>query len=103
MPSLTITGHAGVPSGGGDQYAVPVLGPRTESQYLEIGGLSVQSQATEDGTTIVRLAADVDCAIAIGADPEAHVDGDIVMYAKTAESFSIKPGQKIAVIERPVS
>lgn len=99
--SLTITGYAGMASSAGDQYGIPVARSQTESQQLAVGGTSEQSAPFEDGTTLIRVAADEDCAIKIGVDPEADT-ASTPMYAKSVEYFDVRGGQRLAVIERPL-
>lgn len=101
MSNLIITGFAGI----GARFASPIqaAGSVTETQVVEIGGSSAASAATEDGTNLVRVYAEADCSIAIGAAPTAAADTGIPLTAKTWDYFVITPGQKVAVIERTVS
>jgi len=101
MANLIITGFAGI--GGNFKDAIQAAGSVTETQVVAIGDSSDASNETEDGTHLVRVYAEADCSIAIGATPIATVAAGIPLTAKTWDYFVIKPGQKIAVIARTVS
>lgn len=74
-----------------------------ETQSVAIGGSSVQSAATEAGTNLVRVFAEADCSILIGADPTVTAANGIPLAAGQYDYFVITPGHKIAVISRTVS
>lgn len=101
MSNLIINGFAGI----GGRFASPIqaLGSKTETQVVPINGFSAVSDATEDGSNVLRIYAEEDCSIEIGPDPVAHPDNGIPLTAKTWDVFVITPGHKVAVIARTVS
>lgn len=68
------------------------------TQKLAIGAASAKSAAVDQGTTIVRLMATVDCFVKIDAEPTADTTTSAPMPAYMPEYIEIKGGQKVAVI-----
>lgn len=97
MPTLYISEYAELPKDANEQV-MPIPGAFVTEQTKAIGGTSAQSDAVNDSTRYVEVTADVDCHVAIGEDPTATTSSAPV-WAKTVRPFSVKRGEKIAVIE----
>jgi hypothetical protein len=78
------------PSGIRGSHALDIANPPTVSDYMK------------DGTTLVRVVADVNCSIGIGSDPAATLTkrGPLPLSANVPEIFGVAPGDRIAVIIR---
>ncbi len=61
------------------------------------GGSSVQSAAFHENTRFVRVCVTSDCHLDFGLDPVATTN-HTPMFSNTVEYFSIRPGDKLAVI-----
>jgi hypothetical protein len=72
------------------------------SQNVSFTGTSAQSTATALTTWQVRLIADSDCYIVIGANPTATTSGTW-LPATSPEYFAVHPGDKVAVIQKSAS
>jgi hypothetical protein len=94
--SLYIAEFAGVASGDGSSHPKHLLA----SQTLAVGAGNVQSAATNARTTLVRLLADEDCDVAIGADPDATADAVIALVADRETHVHVTSGEKLAVVVR---
>lgn len=101
MANAIINEFAGI--GGNFTSAIPAASTRNATQVVAIGGASVASAATEDGTNLVRVFAEADCSVLIGADPTVTAANGIPLAAGQFDYFVITPGHKIAVISRTVS
>lgn len=75
------------------------------SQALAISGVSNQSNAHPDGTSIIRLFSTTDCWIAFGTNPTAvkEAAGSMFLPAGIVEYFECRPVEKIAVIQDSAS
>jgi hypothetical protein len=62
---------------------------------LSTGASAVTVNPVSVGVTVVRLAADVDCWVAIGPDPVA-ASGGARMWGGSTECFAVNPGDKVA-------
>ena len=71
--------------------------PIVEQTPVVIGGGSLQSAAFDNATTVVRIHTDAICSIAFGTNPTATAN-TMRLPADTTEYFSVKGGQKVAVI-----
>lgn len=71
--------------------------PALAEQNIAIGAGSVQSNAFNTDTRLIRVHTDAICAIKIGASPTA-VATDKRMPANATEYFTVTAGHKIAVI-----
>lgn len=58
---------------------------------------TTQSAALNAATRFVRIIADADCHIAVGADPTATTSG-MKLISGQAEYFGVTPGHKIAAV-----
>lgn len=59
---------------------------------------TTQSSALNAATTFVRVVADADCHLEVGANPTATTSSVVKLTAGVAEYFSVTPGHKIAAI-----
>jgi hypothetical protein len=71
--------------------------PIVEQAPVVIGAGSLSSAAFDNATTVVRIHTDAICSIAFGATPTATAN-NMRLPADTTEYFSVKGGQKVAVI-----
>ena len=62
---------------------------------LSTGASAATSTGVGSGTSVVRLASDVDCWVAIGSAPVA-ASGGLRLWGGTAEYFAVLPGDKVA-------
>lgn len=60
---------------------------------------ATQSAAFDSDTGIVSLISDVNCAVAVGANPTA-VATDFPLDANVRQDFAVEPGQKLSVVTR---
>ena len=74
----------------------------TASQNVSFTGSSAQSSAVAMTTWQVRLIADNDCYVAFGSNPTATTSGTW-LPATSPEFFAVRPGDKIAVIQKSAS
>lgn len=101
MATLWITEFASLAEdANGDTVPVGNLGAETTQTVTFT--TSTQSAALQATTRFVRLKADADCHITVGASPTA-TNGDTVLEADVAEYFGVQPkgttGHKIAVYD----
>lgn len=72
------------------------------SQRVSIGAASVVlGQALGDRTTLIRVAATVDCHLALGAAPMATTD-DLLLPAGVVEYIAVRPGIDTLAVIRSV-
>jgi hypothetical protein len=71
--------------------------PLVEQTPVVIGAGSLQSAAFDNATTVIRIHTDAICSIAFGTNPTATAN-TMRLPADTTEYFSVKGGQKVAVI-----
>lgn len=71
--------------------------PPVADQRVVFTTSSVQSSAFNADTKFVRVHTDATCHLVFGDDPTALLDS-MRMLVGTTEYFSVKPGQKVAVI-----
>lgn len=87
----------GVPSGNTPVFENIIPGV---SQVVAIGATSTRSTAFQPTTTIIRMVANQDCFVALGAAPTALADGTCMVVQGGAETYiGVTPGQKLAVIQ----
>lgn len=72
--------------------------PALLSENVTSSGTSAQSSVMPDGTEVVRIATNTTVRIAFGTSPTATAAG-VRLLADTCEYFTIRPGQKVAVID----
>jgi hypothetical protein len=92
---LSILEYSDVGSTQRGSIAIP-LEPPHNVQSFEVGPASVQSKPMADNTCIVRLNASVDCAIEIGADPDA-TDSFRHLTAGKEKIIAVAPGSKMKI------
>ncbi len=92
---LSILEYSDVGSTQRGSVAIP-LEPPHNVQSFEVGPASVQSKPMADNTCIVRLNASVDCAIEIGADPDA-TDSFRHLTAGKEKIIAVAPGSKMKI------
>jgi hypothetical protein len=94
MANLRIFEHYAPPG-----TVVPILpGTPVAKQQKAIGGASVQATAFGANTTMVHVQAEGICTIEIGAAPVAVVGQGYRLAAGAEQTFSVAPGQILAVI-----
>lgn len=72
--------------------------PAVRLQFLDFsGGTNLQSTAFHETTRFVRVCVTADCHLDFGTDPVA-THNHMMMFANTVEYFSIRPGDKLAVL-----
>ena len=59
---------------------------------------TTQSSALNAATTFVRVVADADCHIEVGANPTATTSSPVKLTAGAPEYFGVTAGHKIAVV-----
>lgn len=95
MAILYVTEYSGLIG-----YSIPVT-PRLATNNIAIGGASAPSNAFSPNTSVVRVHADAICSIAFspiaGSTPVATA-AEGRLAANQTEYYSVKPGDKIAVI-----
>jgi len=72
--------------------------PPLLSENVPSSGASAQSSAAPDFTEVVRVASDTTVRVLTGTDPTA-LASSVRMKADTVEYFTIKVGEKVAVID----
>ena len=72
--------------------------PALLSENVTSSGTSAQSSAMPAGTEAVRIATNTTIRIVFGDNPTATAAGTRLL-SDTCEYFTIKPGQKVAVID----
>ncbi|MEP6906777.1 MAG: hypothetical protein ABI858_02175 [Pseudoxanthomonas sp.] len=100
MSTLYITEFAsqGRDAAGYQVQDIPVYPPAAE-QVVAIGAGSVQSAALQPSTTLVTVASDQACSIAVGANPTATATNRrIAANVPVQICVPVKSGFKIAVI-----
>jgi hypothetical protein len=83
-------------------FSSPAPTPREPSiatQEVDFTSGVTQSAAFNRKTTFVRLVADTDCRIAIGADPTAGVTSTVLLAGQDYTP-GVAPGHKISVIAK---
>lgn len=96
MATLYITEHVGIRQQDGVVQAAQRPGLR--QQTVLIGGSSAQCALPfKDDTRLLRVHTDAICSISIGTNPTATA-ADSRMAADQTEYFTVRPGDKIAVI-----
>lgn len=78
------------------------LGKPIHEEAITVGAGSAASQAIPGGTNVqrwVRIAADVECQVAFGANPTADGDSEYWPYGHV-EGRYLDAGDKIAVIQK---
>jgi hypothetical protein len=73
------------------------LDERVTYQTVSFTGTAGVSAAFDSDTSIITISADADCALAVGADPEAETT-DFPLAADTLLDLEVQPGQKISAI-----
>lgn len=74
-------------------------GEAAETEKIEIGASSAAGDLMASAKDfIVRLEAEADCWVTIGADPVAEDGSGRKLPAGTRDQFSCQPGSKVAVI-----
>lgn len=94
MAKLYVTEFAGA---GQNHMQVAQAAPIVEQTPVVIGAGSLQSAAFDAATTVVRIHTDAICSLAFGTNPTATTS-TMRMAADQTEYFSVKFGQKVAVI-----
>jgi hypothetical protein len=96
MATLYVTefSKAGTNPNGTTQIAVM---PPLAEQIVVVGAGSLSSAAFNAATTLIRVATDASCSIAIGTSPAATTS-KLRLAANTVEYFGVSAGDKIAVI-----
>lgn len=95
MSNLNVTEYAGVARGSGQSVQIVQLPPIT-TQNVSFTATPGQSAAFNAKTTVIRVQADADCFLAVGADPTAATT-DLPLTSGVAEYFSVIAGYKISV------
>lgn len=73
------------------------ISPSGSPQKMTITSSSTQSTVLSSSTKLVRLCADTDCWIVIGANPTAALTS-VYLPAKVPQVFGCEPSDKVAVI-----
>jgi len=84
-------------SGAGPQTPIADT-PKVAQNNVAIGGASVQSNAFNTNTVIIRVHPDVICSVEIGGSNPTATTASQRMPADSIEYFFVKPGDKLAVI-----
>ncbi len=83
--------------GGSKTPVVPVPQMPPAAEQVVTFTTTTQSAALNAATRFVRLIADADCHIAVGANPTATTS-NLKLIAGAAEYFGVTPGHKIAAV-----
>jgi hypothetical protein len=94
MAKLYVTEFGGM---GTAHSQTAMAGPIVDQTPVVIGAGSLQSAAFDNATTVVRIHTDAICSIAFGTNPTATANS-MRLPADSTEYFSVKGGQKVAVI-----
>jgi hypothetical protein len=94
MAKLYVTEFGGM---GNAHSQTAMAAPIVDQTPVVIGAGSLQSAAFDNATTVVRIHTDAICSIAFGTNPTATANS-MRLPADTTEYFSVKGGQKVAVI-----
>lgn len=85
----------------GHLFGIPLMSAPepalVEQTPVVIGAGSLQSAAFGSSTRLVRIHTDAICSIAFGSNPTATANSKR-LAANATEYFSVKPGDKVAVI-----
>ncbi len=78
---------------------LPIIRLDERLTYQEVSFTSTagQSAAFDGDTSVITVVSDVDCAIAVGADPTATANS-YPLAANTERDIEVKPGDKISAI-----
>jgi hypothetical protein len=95
MALLYVTEFSGMGAGSPAPQIAPAQA--LASYTVAIGGASAQGAVFGAGTKIVRVHADVSCAILFGSNPTALATS-MRMGAGQTEYFAVEPGQRVAAI-----
>lgn len=91
----------GIQKGGSAGNLIDAMVPDT-NQSVAFSGTSAQSDAVGTGVNLVRLTCDQDCYVEFGENPTA-TSASMPLFGGVIEYFGIKPGHKIAVIQKTAS
>lgn len=95
MATLYIGEYADIGSTPRGSIPIPLEPPRSE-QSLELSATSIQSDSFSSDTSVLLLVSDVDCAIAIGADPDATTSARF-LAAGQEKIVTVTLGSKLKV------
>jgi chromosome segregation ATPase len=95
MPSLYIGEYCDIGSTSRGSIPIP-LDPPLFEQSIDIGAQSKQSAVLAPDTCIVKLVSDADCAIAIGADPDASSSVRYLASGKE-QILTVLPNTKLKI------
>lgn len=68
------------------------------SENIVVGVASVQGAVFDANTAAIRVVSDTNCFVSIGANPTAAAATSTRVVADVPETFSVKGGQRVAVI-----
>lgn len=104
MANIIVTQYIGLFQRSGDGMAQAPSGILS-AEAVAIGVASAQSAAVADGCGLIRIYAEADCTVSIGADPTATVANHVPLSAGAEYYHALPPnsGDKVAVIERTVA
>lgn len=97
MATLYISEFAAKGRDGNNNLVEAAMLPEVVTQTVAVSGSSAASAAFNALTGIVRLVSDATCSIVVGPNPTATTTS-LRLFANQPEYFSVKPGNKIAVI-----
>lgn len=100
MPNLIVTYTRAAENRHPQAGWLPVEeGEAAQTELVEIGETSEAGALAATGSNfIVRVAAEADCWVSIGAAPVAEVGSGRKLFAGTWDQFACRPGSKVAVI-----
>jgi mRNA degradation ribonuclease J1/J2 len=96
MATLYVTEYERIPVGAGGSIPMGAE-PAQAAQTVAIGGVTAQSNAFAATTQYIRVHADAICSLAFGTNPTATAVLTR-LAANQTEYFSVRPGDKVAVI-----